>query len=366
MKVLFIAPLPPPVNGHSLAAKVLFDDLVTKHSLEVINLSKDSLKEGVDSFKRIIEVVIILIEVFRKKEKVDIAYFTISESLAGNIKDLLIYIICFNILPKMYIHLHGGSIKRILFDRHPILFSINRFFFRRLGGVIVLGRSHLEIFEDFVDRNKIHVVPNFSQDYLFATEEEIGDKFKNTDPLRILFVGNLIEDKGYNEIVDAYLNLDNTSRMRVRIDFAGRFESDVHKMEFLRKISGIKEMRYHGIVDGPEKKALFSQAHIFCLPSSFFEGQPIGILEAYASGCVVLTTGQPGIRDIFIDGVNGFEIKERSASSLKPVFEKAIRKREQLFEIAISNRKIAGAKYRTSIYNKSLNTIIDKGMFRTL
>lgn len=366
MKVLFIAPLPPPVNGHSLAAKVFFDDLVTKHDLEVINLSKASLKEGVDSFNRIIEIILILKDVFRKKNKVDVAYFTISESWAGNIKDLFIYSICFNILPKMYIHLHGGSIKKLLFDRHPMLFYINKYFLRHLGGVIVLGPSHLEIFENVIDRGKIHIVPNFSQDYLFSTEGEVREKFKNTDPLRILFVGNLIEDKGYNEIVDAYMDLDNTSRKIVRIDFAGSFESGVHKMSFLDKINGIKEIQYHGVVDGSAKKALFSRAHIFCLPSSFLEGQPIGILEAYASGCVVLATGQPGIRDIFLDGLNGFEIKERSANSLRLVLETAIQKREQLFAIAISNRAIADAKYRTSIYNDSLNTILHRGPLQTL
>lgn len=362
MKVLFIAPLPPPVNGHSLAAKVFFDDLVTKHSLEVINLRKNSLKEGVDSFNRVIEIITILKEVFKKKDNVDVAYFTISESLAGNIKDLFIYTICFNILPKMYIHLHGGSIKKLLFDRHPLLFDINKYFLRRLRGVIVLGRSHLEIFEDIVDKDKIHIVPNCAQDYLFSTEEEIRDKFRNTNPLRIIFVGNLVEHKGYNEIVDAYLRLDNTSRMMVRIDFAGRFESAAQETRFLNKIKGLEEIQYHGVVEGPAKKALFSRAHIFCLPSSFFEGQPIGILEAYASGCVVLTTGQPGIRDIFRDGLNGFEIKDRSANSLKLVFEKAIKNKEQLFAIAISNKQTASVKYRTSIYNDSLNAILDEGL----
>ena len=107
------------------------------------------------------------------------------------------------------------------------------------------------------------------------------------------------------------------------------------------------------------KKILFSKAHIFCLPTSFFEGQPISILEAYASGCVVLTTGQSGIRDIFRDGLNGFEVQERSADSIKLVLEKIINKPENLLKIAISNRKIAGEKYGTSTYNSSLSTIIE-------
>jgi glycosyltransferase involved in cell wall biosynthesis len=63
---------------------------------------------------------------------------------------------------------------------------------------------------------------------------------------------------------------------------------------------------YHGdssaciIVDGPGKKNLFSEAHIFCLPTYYpYEGQPIAILEAFASGCVVITTNHSGISDFF-------------------------------------------------------------------
>ena len=60
-------------------------------------------------------------------------------------------------------------------------------------------------------------------------------------------------------------------------------------------------------VEGEEKRNLLKQSHIFCLPTFHkFEGQPISILEAYASGCIVLTTANGGINEIFKNGTNGF------------------------------------------------------------
>ena len=100
MKILFIAPLPPPITGQSLASKVFLDELVKSHTVEVINLSKESYKHGVTSFKRIIQVVALLKEVLHKRENADIIYFTISESFAGNLKDILIYLICFKSLRR--------------------------------------------------------------------------------------------------------------------------------------------------------------------------------------------------------------------------------------------------------------------------
>ena len=70
---------------------------------------------------------------------------------------------------------------------------------------------------------------------------------------------------------------------------------------------------------GEKKRRLFAEAHVFCLPTyySYYEGQPISILEAYASGCVVITTDHGGICDIFKDKINGFRVEKRSCLSIK-------------------------------------------------
>lgn len=363
MNILFLAPLPPPLTGQSLAAKVLFEDLIKRHTIKVVSLNKDSFKQGLSSFSRVFQVIRILMGAWRNRKNVDAIYLTISESLLGNAKDLLIYLICFRNLSKMYIHLHGGTIKKLLWDRHQKLFQINKFFIKKLAGVIISGASHIEIFENIIEHQKIHIVPNFAQDYLMLTEKEIADKFSNTLPLRILYISAMIQLKGYNELLDAYLLLNENLKKLIRIDFVGRFESGAEEKMFLDKIAGIEAIRYHGIVDDDRKKMLFSQAHIFCLPTSFFEGQPISILEAYASGCVVLTTEKSGIRDIFTDGLNGFEIKEKSAGSIASVLQGIIEEDKDLLQIAISNGKTASEKYRTSTHNALLRGIIESSLF---
>ena len=359
MKILFIAPLPPPITGQSLASKVFLDELVKSHTVEVINLSKESYKHGVTSFKRIIQVVALLKEVLHKRENADIIYFTISESFAGNLKDILIYLICFKSLQRMVIHLHGGSIKRLIFDKNRLLFIINKYFIRRLGDIIVLGQSHIEIFSDIVGKKNIHIVPNFAENYLFLKEEEIRNKFEKTKPLRILFLSNLIQGKGYNELLNAYLSLPENFKNSIRIDFAGDFESNADKSKFLSKICEDKRLQYHGIVGCTEKKDLFTRAHVFCFPSSLLEGQPIVILEAYASGCVLIAGSQAGMRDIFTADVNGYKFLPESTDSIRSVIEQVLDNPEHLLPMAISNRNIAGEKYRTSIYTASLIKIIE-------
>lgn len=359
MKILFIAPLPPPVAGHSLAAKVFFDHLSKKHSVEPINFNKESFIDGFSSFKRIIEVLEILKKIWKKKSGADIIYLTISESFAGNLKDLFIYIICYRKLSNMYLHLHGGSIKRLLWDRYKILYAINKFFIKRMKGVIISGPSHLVVFQDFIPLKKIHISPNFALDYLFITEEQIKQKFLNTEPIRLLYMSNMIEKKGYAELANAYLKLSDELKKKIRIDFVGRFELDSQKKSFLDQIQLEGNITYHGVVGDEIKKELFAQAHVFCLPTSYFEGQPISILEAYASGSVVLTTGQSGILDIFENDKNGFQLKEGNSASILPVLIEIVEKRDNLINIALLNIDQARRKYTTSIYNSNLEKIIE-------
>jgi len=359
IKILFIAPLPPPITGHSLASQALLEELQKHYFVDVVDYNKGTLKQGLNSPKRVIEVLKMLYDIWIKKRNADVIYLTISQTLVGNIKDLLIYSICFRKLSKMIIHLHGGGIKKLIFDKYKILYILNKFFIRRLGGIVVLGKSLTSIFEGMISEEKIHIVPNFAEDSLFLSKEEILEKFKNINPLRVLFLSNLIPGKGYEELLEAYSSLDKDLQKLIRIDFAGNFESEDQKGKFLNKIKRIEGVKYHGVVYGGKKRELFSNAHVFCLPTYYYyEGQPISILEAYASGCVVITTNHGGICDIFTDGENGFYVEKRSSYSIKVTLEMIFERKEILLEIALRNRQFAERNFRKSVHLEKMNKIV--------
>jgi len=362
VNVLFIGPLPEPLTGHSLACQVLLDELRRHHRVEVVNLSKRSLKNGIDSIGRIVQVLKILFDVWRKQRSADVIYFTVSESLSGNVKDLLIYLLCFQRLERMVIHLHGGAgLRTIMLGRGGPQRWLNEFFVRRLGGAIVLGGRHADVFARALATTKIHIVPNFAEDYLFAPAESIDDKFQSPSPLRILFLSNLIPGKGYIELLDAFFGLDETAQASVTVDLAGAFASERDKRALLDRIDGVAQIRYHGVVQGERKRALFRQAHVFCLPTYFpYEGQPISLLEAYASGCAVITTDHSGIRDVFVPEANGYEVAKRSASSLRTAINRALANTECLRAMATRNLALAQREYRESRFKANIIQILDR------
>lgn len=361
MRVVFIGPLPDPVTGQSLACRVLLRWLEEQHQVEVIDLSKKEFRQGVSSGSRIREVLGVLRQVHRARHAADAIYLTVSESFAGNVKDLAIYCLCFGRLRQMVIHLHGGAgMSRIMQGESPPLRRLNAFFLKRLGGVIVLGKAHLDIYRGIVADSRLHIVPNFAEDELFTTTELIDTKFRRTFPLRLLFLSNLLPGKGHEELIDAFLALEPRVKGSIRVDLAGGFESPQQKDVFLARIAGIPQIQYHGTVTGDRKKALFSGAHVFCLPTYYpYEGQPISILEAYASGCAVITTDHSGIRDVFCDEVNGFQVSTRSIADLRRAIEQAVGSHEQLHRMALTNFQTAQVRYRASQYQRAVTQVIE-------
>lgn len=361
MNILFVGPLPEPVTGQSLACRVLLDELSRHHEVRVVNLSKREFKQGVSSLSRVLTVMRIICDVGRKSRTADIIYLTVAESFAGNLKDLMIYIVCFRRLQRTVIHLHGGAgLRGIMLGPKGLHRRVNEFFVRRLGGAIVLGSRQVDVFSQALSRDRIHIVPNFAQDYLFVSDERISQKFAHMRPLRLLFLSNLLPGKGYRELVEAFLALDEPMEAAVEIDFAGSFESEADRALFLQRIERSPHLRYHGTVHGEQKRALFERTHVFCLPTYYpYEGQPISILEAYASGCAVMTTDHSGIGDIFADGINGYEVEKRSSRALKYAIEKALGNPEHLKAMALGNASLARREYQTAKYTASLIRILE-------
>lgn len=362
MKILFIAPIPPPINGQSKASKVLLDALIKENEVKIINLSKFSLKNGVNSFRRFLGIYNILKQVRAKRFNNEVIYISLAESFAGNMRDLVIYYLCRRNIDKIYIHMLGGAGMKKILSKKGWQKNLNAKFMKRIAGVIVEGPVNYSVFKEIVPEEKIYIVPNFAEDFLFVSDKEIIEKFEKTIPIQVLYLSNLIPGKGYDELADAYLSLSLEEQEKIKINFVGGFETEQSEKYFLEKIGKNPGLNYLGkFIDGVAKRNLYCQSHVFCLPTYYpFEGQPISILEGFATGCVVVTSNHSGIPFIFKDGENGFMVEKKSIHSLANALKKIILGEVKLKDIAFHNRNIAMEKYRTETYQNAIKSILLK------
>lgn len=350
--ILFVAPLPPPLTGQSIAADAARADLLQRgHVLRCVNLSKQSFVQGADSLRRVLEILGVAWLVWRQRDRCDVVYLTTAESVAGNLKDMVLLALLGRHRRRAWLHLHGGAGMRVLLSEGPAwLRRLNRAMLRDVAGIVVLGQRLASIFDGYLPPERLRVVKNFAADDLFLSGDELAGKWNAVGsgavPLRVLFLSNHLPGKGHEELLGAIQRLPDHVRERVRFDFAGGFETDAARRDFLGRLAGCSHAQHHGLVTGEAKRRLLAQAHVFCLPTCYpYEGQPISILEAYASGCAVITTDHSGIFDIFEPGRQGLEVPVRDPAALAGALTRLSSDLPAARVMAEFNRTEAASKY---------------------
>lgn len=119
---------------------------------------------------------------------------------------------------------------------------------------------------------------------------------------RLLFLGRIRQKKGAFDLLRAFA-LVLQAQPETRLVMAG--DGDQAAGEALCAELGITHaVAFTGWIDGAAKAAALQAADIFVLPS-YFEGLPIGVLEAMAGGLVVVASPVGGVPDLVTDGVQG-------------------------------------------------------------
>lgn len=355
--ILFIAPITPPVHGQAKISEFLLNLFSEKNSVIVINLSKKSLRSGVISIKRGMKIISILYRVWLNYKASDFIFLSIAESFLGNIRDIFILAIIRKKAACVFVHMQGGEEMTLRLNGPFLLKKINYFLFSRIGGVIVEGQKNFNLFTSVLPKQKIHVIPNFSEEYLFISQIEMEKKFTEIQKIQILFLSNFNEGKGYMELLEGYMNLNAEIKAQIKLVYVGEFESQKDEIYFLKKISFLENVEYKGVLTNELKKQeILHQSHIFCLPTYYpYEGQPISILESYAAGCFVITTNHADIPAIFENGVNGYFVEQQSSLSISDAITRIFNKKGDLQKVAYQNREIANNKYRKAIFEQKIH-----------
>lgn len=140
-----------------------------------------------------------------------------------------------------------------------------------------------------ITNNRIDIVGGGYDENMFTLRK------KNTpEPVQLLYGGKLSSAKGVDWLLRSFLNIKNQG---IHLHLAGSGSGDeAQKCLELAKSAGAA-ITVHGRISQQELARLMGRCHIFILPS-FFEGLPLVLLEALASGCRIITTDLPGCREL--------------------------------------------------------------------
>ncbi|WP_299618794.1 glycosyltransferase family 4 protein [uncultured Tenacibaculum sp.] len=333
-KVLLIGPFPDPISGVSLANKIVRDLLKETENFDVsfINTSNPNFSEDLGSFslKKMFFYLKLNFNLY-KVLKNNIIYITPGQTFFGIIKYSVFILLSKFLRKELIIHVHGNH----LIDCYNSLQGIKKRVFKNLiskfSKGIVLSESLKRNLSPFIEDEKIFILYNFAEDYL-----KIGETKKEFEKVKLVFLSNLMQEKGILFLLDALKKLEK-NKINYEAKIAGNIDENLKNI-IVKKLNKLNHTEYIGVVNGNNKKELLLWSNTFILPTFYkMEGQPISILEALASQNYIITTKHAGITDIIDQNIHGKFVEQQSIESIyKAVLDLSLNLNE-LKEIAQNN-----------------------------
>ena len=206
--ILCIVPLPTPITGAAIASETIVNYLKQSYDVVVIPYQRGNLISGKFSIRQLLKIIILGMKLNYIKKDFDAIYFVISSTFWGNMRDLFFLTMLNNKLRgKTILHLHGANMDRYLKKASSPVKVFNKRLLRKVKRAIVLGESFKNIFDGYISDTKIGIVKNYFTPSLLIDEASLLRKFNFPEKVNILFLSNLIREKGYELLLEAFLSL---------------------------------------------------------------------------------------------------------------------------------------------------------------
>ena len=372
-RILLIGIMPPPINGQAVAFQALADEM----GVETLIISS---KRNINIWSKISKIFnyfgLLSKLIFKLLYRRYVVYQTISQSKEGFLRDFLIVIISKFLGSKVIVHIHGGNYDGFYQTQKPFIQQQIRQMLIQTDSVIVLSENMKKMF-DFEPQllSKIKVVKNGLTWDIDGNDLKAKELPLNNDSsIKIIFLSNLIESKGYLDVLEATSLLVNEYGYNIQTDFCGEFiqyndaqrfttltKSKQYFHEFIIKNNLKNHVNYHGIVEVEKKKELLKEAHFFVLPTNYInEGQPISIIEAMAYGCVILTTDYRGISDMITSYNSGIYVRYDDSKEIAFEIHNMIQTPSEYQRISRNALKNYLENYTKEIHLKTLKNEIKR------
>ena len=251
---------------------------------------------------------------------------------------------CFDILQHHYdffLMLKKYGIKySMLSHNHP------QFSFLPESEIIETGRqvfqaSHNNFFisktqQEFVEKTLLLKLNNarFTWNPLNLKKHELLE-WPEGETIQFAIVAALISGKG-QDIAMETLSTPIWKDKNWKLNIYGKGYGEKYLRDYADFLGIAEKVVFHGHVNNATE--IWKNNHILLLPSSG-EGLPISMMEAMVSGRTVVSTDVGGIREIIMDGDNGFLSEGPTRVSFSGAMERAYLNRSQWKQMGVKAHK---------------------------
>ena len=264
-------------------------------------------------------------------------------------RDLLTIVPTFKTTHKVYGIVHWGRFSKVF--RSALTRATALQTLKKLEGVVFLNENRADDCRQWIASEKRIVIPNILDEAVVCSDSEIKRKqeFRN-DPIRLLFLGHMIKEKGYLDTLEA-VRILHSKGIPLHATFAGQWMSVAERQFFEQTVTDndLQNIVAHlgPVNDRTKVKELHLKSDVFVLPSYMIEGQPLSIIEAMNAASPIVTTQIGGTVDMVTPGNEGFFVEQQAPEQIANVIE-------QIKENWLFHSQAARARYLTHYNAESI------------
>lgn len=266
-------------------------------------------------------------------------------------------------VPTRIYYIHGlryqgaiGIKKKILMmmEKLSCLFATD-IFSVAMGVKDVLGKDHITM-------KKINIIANGSvngidTDYFSVKNPDIFNIRDNynieKDDFIFGFVGRIVQDKGINELVNAFLEINKTF-MNTKLLLVGNYENLLSPLDKAVKMEIENNKNIINVGFQHDVRPYLKIMNIFVFPS-YREGFGVSLMEAAAMDVPVIATDIIGCNEIIKDGYNGILVPLKSTEKLMKTMEMLLLNKKRLDNMSNVTRDFVIEKYeQKELWGKTL------------
>lgn len=180
------------------------------------------------------------------------------------------------------------------------------------------------------------------------SREQLSDTFNSY----YLYYGRLATEKGIDTLISVFIK---HPELRLKIVGTGPLESSLMSRCNVEKANNIE---FLGFKSGMELYEIVENAKYVCVPSEWYENNPMTIIEAYTLGTPVIAARIGGIPEIVEDYRTGFLFNSGSIKELDAVLISAEgMNKEQYMCLKQEAKRYSSIKFNRERYIKQLMSI---------
>ena len=221
---------------------------------------------------------------------------------------------------------------------------------------------------NFTQSNKLKIIANGSSNGINTTFfnpaqvseiEKVALREKlniQPDDFVFVFVGRIVSDKGINELIKAFSELqtaENNEQIGIKLLLVGGLESDLDPLnpETLAEINQNRDIISVGFQQ--DVRSFFAIADALVFPS-YREGFPNVVMQAGAMGLPSIVSDINGCNEIIIEGENGLIIPSKNVEKLKEKMLTLAKDKNLYIKLKENSHRMIENRYEQSVVWKAL------------